>query len=133
MAIIYTYPVKSTIASDDLILISDSADANKTKQVKASTLPGFAGSGITSLNLATGATQTFAIGNDSPVTVSTNTSTNVHTFGWTGQLAIAKGGTALGSVGSRDQVLTVNAAASALEYANPRVTKVVNNDTGSTI
>ena len=34
MAIIYTYPTKATPANDDLVLISDSADGNKTKQVK---------------------------------------------------------------------------------------------------
>ena len=39
MAIIYTYPVKTNPVGDDLILISDSADSNKTKQAKASTLP----------------------------------------------------------------------------------------------
>ena len=39
MAIIYTYPVKATPAANDLILISDSADSNKTKQVKVSSLP----------------------------------------------------------------------------------------------
>ena len=39
MAIIYTYPVKVTPAANDLILISDSADSQKTKQVKVSTLP----------------------------------------------------------------------------------------------
>ena len=33
MAIIYTYPTKSTPADDDKILISDSEDSNKTKQV----------------------------------------------------------------------------------------------------
>ena len=33
MAVIYTYPLKSTPANNDLILISDSADKNKTKQV----------------------------------------------------------------------------------------------------
>ena len=32
MAIIYTYPTKATLALADLTLISDSADANKTKQ-----------------------------------------------------------------------------------------------------
>ena len=31
MAIIYTYPIKTTLADGDLILISDSADVNKTK------------------------------------------------------------------------------------------------------
>ena len=46
MAIIYTYPVKTTPANDDLILISDSADSNKTKQIKVSALPS-SGAGIT--------------------------------------------------------------------------------------
>ena len=46
MAIIYTYPTKATPAADDLILISDSADSNKTKQVKVSALPS-SGAGIT--------------------------------------------------------------------------------------
>ena len=46
MAIIYTYPVKATPAANDLILISDSADSNKTKQVKVSSLPS-SGAGIT--------------------------------------------------------------------------------------
>jgi len=46
MAIIYTYPVKATPVGDDLILISDSADSNKTKQIKVSSLPS-SGAGIT--------------------------------------------------------------------------------------
>lgn len=46
MAIIYTYPVKATPAGNDLILISDSADSNKTKQIKISSLPS-SGAGIT--------------------------------------------------------------------------------------
>ena len=46
MAIIYTYPVKTSPANDDLILISDSADSNKTKQIKVSSLPS-SGAGIT--------------------------------------------------------------------------------------
>jgi len=40
MAIIYTYPTKASPANDDLILISDSADSNKTKQIKVSSLSG---------------------------------------------------------------------------------------------
>jgi len=46
MAIIYTYPTKASPAADDLILISDSADSNKTKQIKVSALPS-SGAGIT--------------------------------------------------------------------------------------
>lgn len=131
MAIIYTYPVKTTPANDDLILISDSADGNKTKQVKMSSLPGAEGSGITSLNTATGASQTFAIGNDSPVTISTNTSTGVHTFGWTGELAIAKGGTALSSVGTKHQSLV--SSGTALTYKDQKIVKKVKLASGSVV
>ncbi len=52
MAIIYTYPVKATPAANDLILISDSADSNKTKQIKVSSLPS-SGAGITLTTLGT--------------------------------------------------------------------------------
>mgnify|MGYP003670281605 FL=1 len=55
MAIIYTYPIKSVPVATDLILISDSQDSNKTKQVAVSTLPGGSGSGtssVTSANVA---------------------------------------------------------------------------------
>ena len=41
MAIIYTYPIKTKSASrNDLILISDSEDKNKTKQISVAKLPG---------------------------------------------------------------------------------------------
>jgi len=53
MAIIYTYPTKATPANDDLILISDSADGNSTKQVKISSLPGGAASGVSSVTAFT--------------------------------------------------------------------------------
>jgi hypothetical protein len=55
MAIIYTYPTKATPANDDLILISDSADSNKTKQIKVSSLPGGSAAGVSSFNTLTGA------------------------------------------------------------------------------
>lgn len=56
MSIIYTYPTKATPANDDLILISDSADSNKTKQVKVSSLPGGASSGVTQIIAGTNVT-----------------------------------------------------------------------------
>ena len=56
MAIIYTYQVKATPANDDLILISDSADSNKTKQIKVSSLPGGASSGVTQIIAGTNVT-----------------------------------------------------------------------------
>jgi hypothetical protein len=48
MAIIYTYPTKATPANDDLILISDSADSNKTKQVTVASIKGQT-AGVTSI------------------------------------------------------------------------------------
>jgi len=38
MAIIYTYPTKTTLATSDLILISDSADGNKTKNATVTSI-----------------------------------------------------------------------------------------------
>ena len=53
MAIIYTYPVKATPIAGDLILISDSADANKTKQVTVGSLPFTNNTGtVTSIGIA---------------------------------------------------------------------------------
>jgi hypothetical protein len=52
------------------------------------------GGGVTTLNTLTAATQTFA--NDTNVTITSATST--HTLGWTGQLAVSRGGTGVSSV-----------------------------------
>lgn len=53
------------------------------------------GSGIDSLNGETGDTQTFADVDDTNVTLAIASATNTHTFtmGWTGTLAVARGGT----------------------------------------
>tara|TARA_Y100000389_G_scaffold41389_1_gene36073 strand:- start:214 stop:2991 length:2778 start_codon:yes stop_codon:yes gene_type:complete len=43
MAVLYSYPIKSTPANrDDLVVISDSRDGNKTKQIAVANLPGSA-------------------------------------------------------------------------------------------
>ena len=55
MAIIYTYPTKATPNTNDLILISDSEDSNKTKQVTIGSLPGGSGSGVSSVTSANAA------------------------------------------------------------------------------
>ena len=53
MAIIYTYPVKSVPVATDLILISDSEDSNKTKQVTVTSLPFTNNTGtVTSIGIA---------------------------------------------------------------------------------
>jgi hypothetical protein len=132
MAIIYTYPQKAALANDDLVLISDSADGNKTKQVKASALPGFSGTGIENLgvggSLQSGATQTLASGTSF---IDIGSAGNTHTWNISGALPIANGGTALTAVGTKNQILRVNSAANALEYADPTITEVVKNSSGT--
>ena len=81
MAIIYTYPVKTTPANDDLILISDSADNNKTKQIKVSSLPGGSSSGVSSLNTLTNA-----------VTITGGTNVTLNTVGNNIEINAAGGG-----------------------------------------
>ena len=54
MAVIFSYPIKSTPDNDDLILISDGTD-RLTKQVRVSTLPGGSSAGVSSFNTLTGA------------------------------------------------------------------------------
>lgn len=132
MAIIYTYPQKAALANDDLVLISDSADGNKTKQVKASALPGFSGTGIENLgvggSLQSGATQTLA-SNNSFITIAS--AGNAHTWDISGALPIANGGTGLTTIGSKNQILHVDSAGTALEYADPTVTEIVKNSSGT--
>lgn len=77
MAIIYTYPTKGTPANSDLILISDSADNNKTKQVKIEDLPGVSAAGVSSITISHGTSTGVAdaLEIDSPtgaVTITTN-------------------------------------------------------------
>ena len=81
MAIIYTYPTKASPANDDLILISDSADSNKTKQVKVSSLPGGSSSGVSSFNTLTGA-----------VTITGGTNVTLSTVGNNIEINAASGG-----------------------------------------
>ncbi len=70
MAIIYTYPTKTNPVGGDLILISDSADSNKTKQVKVSSLPSSGGGSVSSVGLSLSGIAAFAITGDNPITSS---------------------------------------------------------------
>jgi hypothetical protein len=134
MSIIYTYPTKATLANDDLVLISDSADGKKTKQVKASTFPGFTGTGMESLGVSgsaqSGANQTLA-SNNSFITISS--ATNTHTWDINGALPTANGGTGLTSIGTKYQRLQVNNSQTGLEYVDNIVSEIVQNESGSTI
>ncbi len=55
MAIIYSYPTKTTPNDNDLLLISDSQDGNITKKIKISTLPGGSEAGVSSITSANAA------------------------------------------------------------------------------
>ena len=52
MAVIYSYPVKASPVDGDLVLISDSADSNNTKQVKVSSIRGATVSGVADVNIS---------------------------------------------------------------------------------
>jgi|11BtaG_2_1085332.scaffolds.fasta_scaffold05210_3 hypothetical protein len=70
MAIIYTYPTKTNPVGSDLILISDSADSNKTKQVKVSSLPSSGGGSVSSVGLSLSGIAAFTVTGDNPITSS---------------------------------------------------------------
>ncbi len=137
MAIRFTYPVKSTLSGGDLILITDSQDSNKTKQVSASTFPGFSGVGIETLGVSgssqSGAAQTLAVeAGNSFLTISS--ATNTHTFGMTGSLPLANGGTGLTATSlTPGHTLQVNAAGTALQYAKVSLPVRSKNSSGNTI
>jgi len=81
MAVIFSYPIKSTPDNDDLILISDGTD-NLTKQVRVSTLPGGSAAGVSSFNTLTGA-----------VTITGGTNVTLNPVGNNIEINAASGGT----------------------------------------
>ena len=91
MAIIYTYPTKATPVDADLILISDSADSNKTKQVTVASIKGQT-AGVTSVAATLPLVASAAIG-DTTLSLS-----------------------GLSALGTAGQVIKVNSGATALEF-----------------
>lgn len=70
---------------------------------------------VQTLNGATGQTQTFV--DDNNITVTTNTSANTHTFGWSGLLPVSRGGTGAGSF-TAGSVLFSNGSSISQDNAN---------------
>ena len=91
MAIIYTYPVKTTPVDADLVLISDSEDSNNTKQVTISSIKSLT-AGVTSVTAT------------SPLIASAAT----------GDTTLSLSG--LSALGTAGQVIKVNSVATALEF-----------------
>ena len=91
MAIIYTYPTKATLALADKILISDSADANKTKNAT-----------VTSIKDAINVVDSLTAGSG----ISLSASTGAITITNTGVLSISSANTALTTSGSSAVTLT---------------------------
>ena len=125
MAIIYTYPEKTTPSDNDLIVVSDSEDGNKTKQVKISSLPGASGSGVTTLNTLTGGVTLLNDPTTFPNLNINTLGTNQIRFYWTGELATSRGGTGLSSLGSRNQILRVKTDGTGLDYTDSVVYQYV--------
>lgn len=103
-----------------------------TKRLKVSAVISGGGSGITSLNSQTGSSQTFA--NDTNVTISS--SSNVHTLGWSGQLAVARGGTGAASltglvVGNGTSAMSTVTAPSGTVVGTTDVQTLTNKTLGS--
>ena len=93
MAIIYTYPNKNAPVPDDLIVLTDSEDARKTKRAKLSSLKG-------GLNVVDSITAVL------PVVASSSTK----------DITLSLSG--LTGFGKKGQVIKVNSSATGLEYAD---------------
>lgn len=103
MAINYTYPVKTSPASSDDILIIDNADSSKaTKRIAISTLP-ISGSGGGTVTDVTASLPLASTGGATP--------------------AISLGG--LSTLGTSSQIMAINSAGTGLEYVPQQVVEVV--------
>ncbi len=125
-----TYPTKAAPVSADYVIGTDaSSKETKTFTLQSiANLYGGSGSGtVTSVGLD-GGTTGLTITSD---TVNPITASGTFTLG--GTLVVANGGTGLVALGSRAQLLRVNAAADGLEYTDSNVVEVVRNNTSSQI
>ena len=104
MSIIYSYPIKGAPANDDLILISDSSDSDKTKQIKVSTLPGGSDAGVSSFNTLTGA-----------VTITGGTGVTLNTVGQNIEIQAAGGTGTVTGTGTENNLAMWSAGGTAIQ------------------
>jgi len=91
-------PPSAVTSAWTLTLPAAAPVSTKYVTVDSSGVMAFAdGTGVTTLNTLTAATQTFAKTDDTNVTLTISSVTSTHTFavGWTGQLGVTRGGTGL--------------------------------------
>jgi len=104
MAIIYTYPILTDPSSSDLVLISDSKDNNKTKQVSIHNIRGATTAGVSSIIAGTNVSISPAAGtgdvtiNSSSGGVTSFTNTNGTYVSATTQNASATGAVTVGNL-----------------------------------
>lgn len=117
-----TYPTKASPSSTDYVIGTDAS----SKETKTFTLQSIAnlysgsGSGsVTSVGLSAGTTG-LIITSD---TVNPITANGTFTLG--GTLATTNGGTGLSALGTRSQVMSVNNAATGLEFTDPKVIETI--------
>ena len=117
-----TYPTKASPSSTDYVIGTDAS----SKETKTFTLQSIAnlnsgsGSGsVTSVGLSAGTTG-LIITSD---TVNPITANGTFTLG--GTLVVANGGTGLSALGARSQVMSVNNAATGLEFTDPKVIETI--------
>ena len=117
-----TYPTKASPSSTDYVIGTDaSSKETKTFTLQSiANLYGGSGSGtVTSVGLD-GGTTGLTITSDT-----TNPITTIGTFTLGGTLAVANGGTGLSALGTRSQVMSVNAGATGLEFTDPKVIETI--------
>jgi hypothetical protein len=117
-----SYP-NATPAANDYVIGTDIDDNNATKTFKLQEIANlYAGSGsgtVTSVGLSGGTTG---------ITITSDTAnpiTTTGTFTLGGTLAVANGGTGLSALGTRSQVMSVNAGATGLEFTDPKVIETI--------
>ena len=117
-----TYPTKASPSSTDYVIGTDaSSKETKTFTLQSiANLYGGSGSGtVTSVGLD-GGTTGLTIASDT-----TNPITTGGTFTLGGTLVVDNGGTGLSALGTRSQVMSVNAGATGLEFTDPKVIETI--------